>query len=221
MTGWFAQIPGQFNWYVDALVLMYMLAPFLHGIIKKSKNIYLSAVLLLSLAFLVSVSFWHTDYLILATRIPIFILGFILADDRIGKMIDSRLFVLLMNIVSFVGILSIIILFNTDIDRWHYGIWWYPFFLIIPGVCIDVSLLLNLIRNKVSLKYLDKYGKATFSIYLWHIFIFEYIGAGYSFGKGVWVLIAFAVVGFAICYHLLISKIFNVFIFRDKRVASH
>lgn len=213
MTGWLAGNPGQFNWYVDALLVLYVLAPVIYGVIKKSKNIYVCGIILIGLAFVISVNFWHTDYLILATRLPIFILGFLLADDRLSDVIDSKWFLILVNIISAMGIAAIIFLFgNNAIDRWHYGTWWYPFFMIIPGLSIDILLGLNAIRNKLSVKYLDEFGKMTFSIYLWHIFVFEFLQGRAELGALTWILVALGVIVFSCIYHLVIKKIVSVIV---------
>jgi peptidoglycan/LPS O-acetylase OafA/YrhL len=60
---------------------------------------------------------------------------------------------------------------------WNYGLYWYPFFFITPGLCVLMSVVFRLMdrcawgRRLVGL--IGCCGKYTFEIYLVHIFLFE------------------------------------------------
>lgn len=61
---------------------------------------------------------------------------------------------------------------------WNYGLYWYPFVLITPGICIWSSICLRWIDKYKGLRWikrmLETVGSNSFEVYLIHIPIFEY-----------------------------------------------
>ena len=80
LLGWYAGQSYQFNWYVQALLVLYVLAPFIKDIIQKTTVI--QNHLLVVLFFVISINFFKTDFLLLFTRIPLFVLGMILSKQH-------------------------------------------------------------------------------------------------------------------------------------------
>ena len=60
---------------------------------------------------------------------------------------------------------------------WDYGLWWYPFILITPGLCLSISYVCNKLykirMGQLVVELIQKIGKHSFEIYLIHIFYFE------------------------------------------------
>ena len=72
---------SEFNWYVSALILLYLLTPIFKAIIDKSTKIK-HHILMVGLLLVISLAYWGTeDFILIATRIPIFYLGMIYAKD--------------------------------------------------------------------------------------------------------------------------------------------
>lgn len=178
MSGWWNQDANQFNWYIDAIVLFYILAPYIYGLISKAKRPLLSSILMLCLSLIISVGFWHGILLMAITRLPLFILGICMFILKEHKIFTGRFAVIFWNVIMVAGFLLSYYLLKIQgisdgmefIDRWHYGLFWYPFLLIAPGLSMDLGFLGNILGR---IKIIDMFGIASFEIFLWHIFIFE------------------------------------------------
>lgn len=206
MTGWLAGNPGQFNWYVAALPVLYVLAPIVHGVVKKSERFYTGLIIFIGLTLFISVNFWHTELLLLATRIPLFVLGFYFADTRIDSLLNKKISLIGLNAATVAGIAMLaFFLGNGKIDKWHYGTWWYPFLLIVPGLVVDIALLGELLRKKISLKLLDRLGKVTFSVYLWHIWVFTFMPGREKIDGVMWLVVAVLTIACSWIYHILVG----------------
>lgn len=104
---------------------------------------------------------------------------------------------------------------SHGVDGWHYGTNWYPLILVVPGLVTDVSLIGDALKNnKVSrslISFIERLGKYTFSIYLWHIFaiaLFRYLQVNGTF---YWILIIIGSVLWGVIYEVIIRKIVNLF----------
>ncbi len=198
MTGWWNGSSNQFNWYVDGILLFYLLAPYLYGVLKSGKKLVLSSIMSLSVTLVISIVFWHGILLTAMSRLPIFTLGMIVsASDKNGidDILKSTWFRILLCISSVFGfaILYYLLFIQDFVDRWHYGLWWYPFLVIVPGLVYILGLLCDALGKmsigKVLLKLLECFGKASFEIFLIHIFVFESAGAKCIEGKLQWCLL--------------------------------
>ncbi len=187
MSGWWNGAGNQFNWYVDAIVFFYLLAPYLCAAVKKSKKPYLTAFLLLILTLAVSIAFMHGLLLIAISRLPVFVTGIFFARLCYGpnpgkELLSDRIFLILLNLIMFAGFAAMyyFLYIQTRFDKWHYGLWWYPFLLIAPGLSLDMSRLGELLsKTKVTAsikKGTDLIGRSSFEIFLVHLFIFETLG---------------------------------------------
>lgn len=177
LTGWWNNDQQQFNWFVDCLVLFYLLAPFIYQAIESSKKKILTVSVLLVIAFMVGMSFMHGQLIIAMSRLPLFVLGFAFAGVKC-RLTDGRLACVLWNVVMIIGWGAMYIFMHQDrINNWHYGTFWYPFFLIVPGMIIDISYLGSFLEKfrifELIKKGISELGKASFEIFLWHLIIFE------------------------------------------------
>ncbi len=183
MTGWWNGDANQFNWYVDAIVLFYILAPYLCGIIMKTKRPIVVSAGLIAIAYVISFSFMHGQLLIAMCRLPIFILGIFLARycdaDSEPVRIPEKAIIIIANILIPIGILLLyyMVMVQERWDKWHYGLFWYPITLYALGIAIDLGVIGKLF-NKISLlrllaKLLEEIGKASFEIFLVHMLVYE------------------------------------------------
>ena len=172
----FTGLGNEFNWYISALFLFYILAPYFKKLIDNATG----AGRLLFLLFLVacSVPFWGVNSrIIYITRLPIFYLGmlFSLLCQADRKVIKAHI---VAACVSFlVGIVSLVLCFTQTPDfMWSYGLYWYPFILITIPVCMAVSWIsISLEKFKIAkpiLSFLTLCGTYSFEIYLTHILLF-------------------------------------------------
>lgn len=177
MSGWWADTPNQFNWYVDCIILFYLLAPYIFAAITRAKKQILCVILLIALAFVIGIGFMHSQQLIAISRLPLFILGFAVAQIKC-PLTEGKASLIIWNIAMIIGFALLYFFKNQSmIDNWHYGTYWFPFFIIIPGLVFDLALLGSVLTKagvlSVIVHFCEALGKASFEIYLWHLLIFE------------------------------------------------
>lgn len=218
MTGWINSVPNQFNWYVQIICWLYVLSPILYQLIIRTKN-YLQKGLIFLAGFGVSLPFlFDVEHLMGASRVPIFILGMLWAHENcskkarevsVSKRWINRIGVILL---ALAGVLLFVYYYYRDVNiLWLYGLWWYPFLLITPGLCYGLSVIMNMME-KAKLKWLlvpIKYiGLASFEIYLLHIDICKYViqnMTGVSNWYWVGIIVLFILLGIA--YHYCVEMI--------------
>jgi peptidoglycan/LPS O-acetylase OafA/YrhL len=169
----------EFNWYTSFIVISYVLTPiFVEYIDRIGKN-HIKMVLTLILLLVITIPFWNArNLIIIATRIPIFVLG--LYVGKLGKLrytfglIDTAVIC----VSSIIGVICLEICFDKYSNLlWNYGLYWYPFLLITPGLCYVISMItIGLERFKLGeiiIKIITTIGGASFEVYLTHIFVLD------------------------------------------------
>ena len=215
MTGWWNGDQNQFNWYIDLLVLLYLLSPYIFLTIYKSKKPLVSYVFLMMLSFFIGISFFHGQLIQAMSRLPIFVTGMLFADldsphhtpstGRIYKVLNSELFWYILSLLGFVGMY--ICLHQSYLDLWHYGLYWYPCLFITPGLSLALGRLGNILPH-----FFGGLGRASFEIFLWHIGIYEFLLYRTNRNPILWITIF--VVAFAVGYgyYRLISFLSNKYL---------
>lgn len=171
----FSGLGNAFNWYIAALLIVYILTPFFAGLIKKINNAR-DFFLLIALLWVISVPFWgSTNGIIIVTRLPIFVIGMYFA--KLSENDEIRLqgkFAIILAVTMFAGML-LLMLFLRKLDSycWNFGLFWYPFILITPGLCIFTSAFAEMVWKikffRILFNILDKIGKYSFEIFLVHL----------------------------------------------------
>ena len=158
-----------FNWYVSVMLFTYLLAPYCFEFTEResfSRRTFLSVEIIL---LLICLPFLNHDYLILVSRLPIFFAGFYIARlARRGAVIDrhSAIGAVGVTLIGF-GILIACAGHYSDQTMTDLGLWWYPFLLITPGLCLGMSFVLS--RAPLLDKILSTVGTLSFEIYLMHL----------------------------------------------------
>lgn len=170
----FTGLGNEFSWYITCLMVVYILTPFFGGLVKKMNrphSYFLFAIFL----FIISIPFWDTwGGIIIVSRLPIYVIGMYFAkwseDDKI-RLKSKLAFVLIAAMV--VGMMLLLLFFKKyDIYLWDYGLYWYPFIFITPGVCIFISVFAEVLGKikfgRIILNILKKIGEYSFEIFLLH-----------------------------------------------------
>lgn len=171
----FTGLGNEFNWYITGLLVVYILAPYFCGLIDRINKLQIFLLFIVTL-LIISISFWEAQAaIIIVTRLPIFVIGMYFA--KLSKNNENKL--TSKSGVFLVGVmlagLIILKLFYVKSPQylWLYGLYWYPFILITPGLCILISVFAEITQNinlaKGFLKILEKIGEYSFEIYLIHI----------------------------------------------------
>lgn len=177
-----------FNWYISAILLFYILAPYLKIVCDKVGALP-KQLLVVALLFAFSIPFWNNFTLIVTvTRLPIFYLGMIFAkQSKEGvKLSWNNAAAYIIFMIS--GFVLLWVAFHQLKDyRWSHGMYWYPFIFITPGLCVCLSLVSSLLDKCKATSWvvsvLSIIGKYSFEVYLTHILIFDSVN--YLVNQGV------------------------------------
>lgn len=174
---------GSFNWYFGAMWIFYLLTPYFVAVADKIKK-PASCVLFCLLLVLFSFPFWNVKALIIiVTRMPVYFLGMYLAkrsqesDDKI-----SLKFMLIATVLSIISMAAFIVCyFKLHDELWNYGLWWYPFIITAPTICLYLSFICKQLEKKSAgqkiLKAFSFIGSYTFELFLVHLFVFKEVSS--------------------------------------------
>jgi len=176
----FTCLGNDFNWYISAIFLFYLLSPVFHSTVLHARSIWHHGMVVL-LLLLLSLPFWGSNVLIVtASRVPIYYLGMIFGSVCHRQEQISKKAVFAAAAASVAGLLIIKVffqLFTTDFYLRSYGLYWYPFLLVTPGLCILISLVMEIMEKnpvtRIFIRVLDVAGHYSFELYLVHMFLFS------------------------------------------------
>lgn len=171
---------SSFNWYISALVIYYLLAPYFKAMVDRIPSAWGQAGVIGAL-FLLTVPFWNgSHWLIILTRLPVFYFGMVFAKGcREEKALTWK-----HGLASAAAVAGgIAVLYLACVKAWDSldarGLYWYPFFLIAPGSCVLISLAAEgMERYRLGRwinKGMDRIGQNSFEIYLIHVPLYEFL----------------------------------------------
>lgn len=170
---------NSFNWYISAIFLFYLLAPYFKAIVEQKNTVH--KIVFLTFLLICSIPFWNADtYIIVITRLPIFYLGMLFADMCRKNIIIDRKKIITLAVFFILGFGSLFFAFLfANQYLWSYGLYWYPFILITPALCLAISYICMILeKTKATTKIvrlLSLCGDYSFELYLIHILIFAII----------------------------------------------
>lgn len=205
-TGFWRSVPYQFNWYVQVIMLFYLVSPGLHWFFEHCKSRTVAILVLLAASALLILKFFGTLRMIAITRVPVFVLGF-----WVGRHEKQEWPWRIWHPVAAVAACAVgtVLQFWTQpyITDWN-GLFWYPFLLIAPGLCLLGAWIRPLLLKIPGYSYLDKmvclFGACSFEIYLIQSLLIEWIHPPLS-GRLQWYLLGAAAIGLGIGYHYLLQ----------------
>ena len=163
----------EFNWYISAILLVYIMAPYFKACAERFSPI--GKVLFLVFLLICTVPFWNVNgYMIIVSRLPIFYAGMLLGDlSKRGVRVKSA-HIIWMAVSFVVGILTLWLCYwNLTPYLWSHGLFWLPFLLIVPPLCIGLSLFLTLLNKwKVVRRipsFLSHIGDYSLELYLMQV----------------------------------------------------
>lgn len=176
--GTFSVAANQFNWYMSGVWPSYLLAPFLVAFVDRSKPLH--RLLLVFILLLASTTFLSSygNLMLFSTRLPLFYIGILfakVAQEKHSIKIPAIFFWMLMALAGVALLLFCNTYAHSSLTNW--GLWWYPFILIIPGLCLSISLLclkLERILHWPTAGF-AKIGNCSFELYLIHLTFYSVI----------------------------------------------
>ncbi|MBR1579931.1 MAG: acyltransferase [Selenomonadaceae bacterium] len=167
----FADWHYTFNWYLSAMLMTYLLAPYCSSLAARSSTLR-SFLLIELLIFAITIPFWKHEHLMFMSRLPIFYVGIAIAAlAQRGAIIDRRAAIglFIATVVGVIALVSCSKIFPPSFIN-DFGLWWYPFILIAPGLCLGLSWILSRAPSLID-RALSTVGALSFEIYLVHILL--------------------------------------------------
>lgn len=167
-----------FNWYISALVLFYLAAPYLKQLADRLSRLW-QQLLLMGILLLMSIPFWGSvNDLVIISRFPVYYAGFLFAKYCASNGVLHNKHIMLSAVALIVGILCLYITGKLDPEViTPYGLPWYLFLWITPSLCTMISLCaMAMEKSRIGqklLRLLEVIGINSFELYLVHIPLFE------------------------------------------------
>lgn len=212
MIGFFAGVPKMINWYISALIVALVLAPVIFAFLKGAKNSRFTLVMLLAVAFGIGLCFVGSEQYMAVSRLPIFILGmwFAMPVQKEYKRHKASLGCLA---ALALGIALVMICFDRYPELLiDYGMYWHPFVLIAPALCIGMSKVFDRAEKyKRFFAPLRALGKASFEIFLFNAWV-EVLGKqfGLAYNTGSWLLWSAISIAVGLLYHMVVTAVMKV-----------
>lgn len=173
--GWWFNTGNQFNWYVPAVLILYLLSPIFYHAIEKygRKSIWVYFALLV-----VVLAGFHSVYLVALTRFPTYFLGMYMGYEFDEKRSPRKASIAIWSIIGIAWMAVVPYLFlNHRWALWHYGLYWLPFCFSITLWLDVISLLLHFQSRFAIGRFINKIwdflGVRSFEIYLCHLAIYS------------------------------------------------
>ena len=161
-----------FEWYVPALFAFYLCFPLIIKGFKHSPYVTILISFFVT-AFLVSLKMHFHLHGMLSPffiRIPIFMIGVLFGKYTYEKKQPVWINSISLYIIALLSLAGLIFVQTCHSEwLWYYGLYWYPFFGITPGLCLFVIFILEKINAAFLFKVLAFLGSLSLEIYLLHI----------------------------------------------------
>ncbi len=216
LTAFFTWPKILFNWYIFLIMYLYLLSPLFYQIIRRKGGIPLLIASVLFTYF----AFGNANYMMAATRVFIYILG--MHTAYMGETHpEKRVSVPLLLILVGIGIGFMLYSQNALIPYLEiYGLWWYPYMIMTPGLLYLYCLLLKKI-NRPSYPLLTLTGRSSLEIFLINVsfreIYFYLVSRITGWNDWVWLpsIILMALSG--IIFHYLIEKAMSILFHRSSK----
>lgn len=207
MTGYWLQTPYVFNWFANGQFFFILIAPLFFALLSRAQKPKATLLVLLVLAVAIGLGCIAQKQLMGASRLPVFLLGMAFAMPR--KSSEKHGWVRFGYGAAFLAGLAILLLCTLKYPEllYDYGMYWYPFALIIPGLSIGAAWVMQKVESKAALlKPLRFLGRCSFEVYLLNIWMVELAKKFAIEGISIWLLLCAGNLAAGIGYHMLVVK---------------
>lgn len=167
-----------FNWYIGGLLLYYLAMPYLKRITDSCSR-FGQDVLACGFVMIATIPFWEAGTaIVILSRMPVLYTGLVCGKlAKRGYVLNKRDF-FIAGILSVAGLALLLRWLKEFPDLlWSWGLYWYPFALIVPGGCLFFSVLAEKMEKyrvgKNLIDLLQRAGVYSFELYLVHVFMYE------------------------------------------------
>lgn len=216
MTGELLSLPGQLNWYIQAIVWFYLASPLLLPAARKATESILSAVLLFSGLLLFLCTFSGHIMQMAISRLPLYVIGMMaqLLADREKPVAISPICAWLVAAAALAVPLWFFV--NDEESLTTLCLWWLPFALVTPGACMLLSRAFTAMqKNSVSRGFcalLRLLGKNSFELYIIGTPAFQIVKNRLpDLSDPLWLAVMIVVILGACVYGTIMRAIVNAF----------
>ena len=206
--GWWFQVPQQFNWYVPATLVLYLLSPLFFDCLERlgKKNILVFFGL-----FLVIAAGFRSNLLMALTRFPTYYLGMYFGKQYAEGKAPTKKQLWIWSIVGIIAMAVVPYFFlKARWTLWYYGMYWLPFFFVTPAGMFGITKLLTLQEKNLLGRAVNRtwsfLGVRSFEIYLCHLAFYEMCLSLGIKGWGKWIMIAAGGTCIGIVYHEVVNR---------------
>ncbi len=207
--GFWAQLPYQFMWFISAILAFYLLSPYMHAFLRRGKNLHVSFAILLLLSFVFSLPTFFTWQILATSRLPIYIVGmyFCMASDQHRR--GDVVFELLSYALMAYGLHLVVYMpsWVEDGYMYYHGLFNYPYLLVVPGFCMLLSRLADLLRKcflRIFVRFFECLGRCSLELCLIHFLVFQIAREFITFNNWIRLLLIAAAILLSIGYAALI-----------------
>lgn len=214
--GWWFGMKNQFNWYVPATVVLYLLSPLFFDCIQKKKSGWCFVAL-----FVLIVAGWRSNLLLAVTRFPTYFLGMYFGARYAEKKTPTKKEFVFWTIVGLIamGLVPYYFIYKKNL-LWYYGMYWILFCFSTPACMFYTTKLLDWQEKWAVGRVLNRVwnflGVRSFEIFLCHLAFYELCLRVGIQGWVHWILIACVGVCIGIAYHEVLGAVQRRLALRKK-----
>ena len=204
--GYWFQTANQFNWYVPAILILYLLSPLLFDAIQKKKAGWAMAALVI-----VYVAGWRSNVLMAVTRFPTYFLGMIFGAEYAAGRAPGKRNLIVSYVVGVIAMIVVVPVFQLRRRYlWYYGLYWNLFVIALPFWMYGITKLLEWQDRIAPGRWVNKawsfLGTRSFEIYLCHLALYDSCLKMGIQGWKKWILIACLGTGIGIAFHEVVER---------------
>ena len=167
-----------FNWYIGGLVVYYFAMPYLKRLTDSCRNLLQDVLAWGALAF-VTVPFLNSgNAIVFLSRFPVLYAGMVFGKLMKQQYVLKKRDSVVLGIAAVAGALILVVCQQKLPEQmWPWGLYWYPFALIVPGSCVLFSAVAEKLEKYRFGRWINKFlvilGIYSFELYLVHVFLYE------------------------------------------------
>ncbi len=206
MDGYWMDAPRVYNWYANAQFLYFLIVPVYFAFLVRSKKPLRTLIALMVVSIGVGVTVIGQRQIMGMSRLPVLLLGVAFGMDwpvsrkrglaRAGYLAAAAL-----------GLAVLIALYDrSPILLNDFGLYWYAFALIAPGLCVGLAFLFHKAdKARAAFAPLRLVGESSFEVYLINAWLYDLAKEWHFTGVWPWLAVMAASVALGLLYHLLVK----------------
>jgi peptidoglycan/LPS O-acetylase OafA/YrhL len=206
MTGYWLGTPKVFNWFANGQFFFLLIAPLCYAALARAKKPAYAMLGLTALAAGMGLACIGQAQMMGASRLPVFLLGMAFGMER--KAGPKRGWGMAAYAAAFALGLAVVLVAMARYRELliDYGLYWYPFALMTPGLCVFFAFLMEKAKKAERVfAPLRLLGQASFEIYLLNIWMVELAKRYAVAGAGPWELLCLGNLLLGLAYHRLVA----------------